>query len=75
MVLLFLRQTQKCKGKSLLSLQKKRETFACVIFSEICHVACEINRAGKLICLHTCLHECDHVRLIDKPANMDQIGS
>ena len=62
MILLF--WWQKFKGKSLLSLQKK-EAVACATlkFGKICYVACAINHAGKLICLH----ERDRVGLIDKP--------
>ena len=69
MILLFWWQKQKFKGKSLLSLQKK-ETFACATlkFGKICYVACAINHAGKLICLHAWLHEQDRVGLIDKSA-------
>ena len=33
--------TQKFKGKSLLSLQKKKETFACAIFGKICCYLCD----------------------------------
>ena len=57
--------TQKLKNKSLLSL-KKKETFASVIFGKICYVACVINHAGKLICLHVWLHEHNFMGLIDK---------
>ena len=63
----FLWQTQKLSNKSLLSLEKKKETFAWAIFSKICYAACAINRAGKLICLHTCMHKHDRAHLIDKP--------
>ena len=38
-----------------------------MIFGKICYVACVISHAGKLICLHACLHECDHAGLIGKP--------
>ena len=57
MILLFLWQIQKFKGKSLLSFQKKKEPFACMIFGKI-YLASAINYAGKLICLEPCLHEC-----------------
>ena len=55
-----------------MSLDKK-ETFACAIFGKICYVACLINRAGQLICLHASLHKSDRAGLIDKPACMDQV--
>ena len=37
-----------------------------MIFGKICFVACTINHADKLICLHACLHERDRAGLIDK---------
>ena len=64
---LSLRQTQKFKNNSPLSLQKKKQPFACAIFGKICYVACAINCAGKLIRLCACLHERDLADLIDKP--------
>ena len=69
----FLMTDTKLRDKSLLCLQKKKETFACVIFSKICYVACAINCAGKLICLRACLHERDRGGLIDKPLKMATI--
>ena len=50
----FLCQTQKTKNISLLS------------FDKICYVACAINRAGQLICLHASLHERNRAGLIDE---------
>ena len=37
-----------------------------MIFGKICYVACVINRAGKLIFLHACLHEHNRTGLTDK---------
>ena len=59
--------TQNFKKKSPLSLEEKKETFACAIFGKIRCVACAINCASKLICLHACLHERDRAGLIGKP--------
>ena len=36
-------------------------------------VASTINRTGKLICLHACLHEHDCMGLVDKPAIVEVI--
>ena len=46
---------------------RKKETFACVIFSKIGYDARVINCAGKLVYLHACWHEHNHAVLIDKP--------
>ena len=53
---------------SPLSLEKKKETFACAIFGQTLYVACAINRAGQLICLGGSLQECNCAGLIDKTA-------
>ena len=45
----------------------ENEVFLCVIFEKICYVACAINRTGKLIYLHACLHEHNRAGLFDKP--------
>ena len=45
---------------------EKKETSACAIFGKICYIACAINRAGKLICPRTCLHQRNRADLIDK---------
>ena len=66
-------QTQTFKNKSSLSLEEKKETFACAIFDKICYVACAINCAGKLICLRACLHKQDRMVLIDKPETHSDI--
>ena len=58
-------QTKKLRT-SLFWVFRKKETFACAIFNKTSYVAWVINHAGKLICLHACLHECNHVGLIDK---------
>ena len=63
----FLITDSKIKGQVSFESSEKKETFACMIFSKICYVACTISRAGKLICLHVCLHEHDHAGLTDKP--------
>ena len=52
---------------SLFWVFRKKEIFACTIFSKICYVARTINRAGKLICLRVCLHAQDQASLIEKP--------
>ena len=70
---LFLWQTQKLKNTSLLSLKKKKGTFACAIFGKICYVACVINRAGQLICLHASLHERNRAGLIYKSALKNKV--
>ena len=51
----FLMTDAKIKGQVSFESSEKKETFACVVFSKICYVACAINRAGKLICLCACL--------------------
>ena len=58
--------THKNLMTSLFWVYRKKETFACTIFDNICYVACVINRTDKLICLHACLHERDCTDLIDK---------
>ena len=66
----FLMADTKIKGlKKLVSFEssEKKKKLACAIFIKICYVVCAINRAGKLICLHACLHEPDRAGLIDKP--------
>ena len=64
----FLMTDTKIKGQVSFESSKKKGTFAYAIFSKICYVACAINHAGKLICLHACLHVGNWVCLIDKPA-------
>ena len=51
----FIMADKKNVRASLFWVLRKKETFACTIFSKICYVTCAINRADKLICLCACL--------------------
>ena len=65
----FLMTDTKIKEHVSFEPSEKKETFAGAIFCKICYVACTILKAGKLICLCVCLHECNCAGLIDKPAD------
>ena len=54
---------QKFINKFPLSLVNKK-LLSAQFLVKICYVACAINRTGKFICLHACLHESDHVGLV-----------
>ena len=65
----FLMTDTKIKGQvSFESSEKKKLLPARVKFvSKIYYVACTINHAGNLICLHACLQDCNCAHLIDNP--------
>ena len=64
---LFLWQTQKTKNNSPLSLENKKQLLPARFSLKSCYVDWVINCNGKLICLHTYLHNCNHAGLTDRP--------
>ena len=65
-IILFLWRRQKLKDRSLLSLQKKRKLLPAQFSVKFIMLPGWINRSGKLIYLHVCLHKRDRAGLIEK---------